>query len=66
MKRKLRKTINIFLLIVAIVLALIITGADEMPIAMLLVLTAVELINLLILAKYGDFSFLLEDGYEVN
>lgn len=66
MKRKLRKTINIFLLIVAIVLALIITGADEMPIAMLLVLTAVELINLLILAKYGNFSFLLEDGYEVN
>lgn len=66
MKRKLRKTINIFLLIVAIVLALIITGADEMPIAMLLVLTAVELINLLILAKYGDFSYLLEEGYEVN
>ena len=66
MKRKLRKTINIFLLIVAIVLALIITGADEMPIAMLLVLTAVVLIDLLILAKYGDFSYLLEDGYEIN
>ena len=66
MKLKLRKTINIFLLIVAIVLALIITGADEMPIAMLLVLTAVELIDLLILAKYGDFSYLLEDGYEIN
>lgn len=66
MKRKLRKTINIFLLIVAIVLALIITGADEMPIAMLLVLTAVELIDLLILAKYGDFSYLLENGYEIN
>ena len=66
MKLKLRKTINIFLLIVAIVLALIITGADEMPIAMLLALTAVELMDLLVLAKYGDFSYLLEEGYEVN
>lgn len=66
MKRKLRKTINIFLLIVTIVLALIITGADEMPIAMLLALTAVELMDLLVLVKYGDFSYLLEDGYEVN
>lgn len=66
MKRKLRKSINIFLLIVAIVLALIITGADEMPIAMLLALTAVELMDLLVLVKYGDFSYLLEDRYEVN
>ena len=66
MKRKLRKSINIFLLIVAIVLALIITGADEMPIAMLLALTAVELMDLFVLAKYGDFSYLLEEGHEVN
>ena len=66
MKRKLRKTINIFLLIVTIVLALIITGADEMPIAMLLALTAVELMDLLVLVKYGDFSYLLEDRYDVN
>ena len=66
MKRKLRKSINIFLLIVAIVLALIITGADEMPIAMLLALTAVELMDLFVLVKYGDFSYLLEEGHEVN
>ncbi len=66
MKRKLRNSINIFLTVVAIVLALIITGADEMSIAMLLVLTAVELMDLLVLVKYGDFSYLLEDGYEVN
>lgn len=66
MKRKLRKSINIFLLIVAIVLALIITGADEMPIAMLLALTTVELMDLFVLAKYGDFSYLLEEGHEVN
>ena len=66
MKRKLRNSINIFLTVVAIVLALIITGADEMSIAMLLVLTAVELMDLFVLAKYGDFSYLLENGYEVN
>ena len=66
MKRKLRNSINIFLTVVAIVLALIITGADEMSIAMLVVLTAVELMDLLVLVKYGDFSYLLEEGYEVN
>lgn len=66
MKRKLRNSINIFLTVVAIVLALIITGADEMSIAMLLVLTAVELMDLLVLVKYGDFSYLMEDGHEVN
>lgn len=66
MKRKLRNSINIFLTVVAIVLALIITGADEMSIAMLVVLTAVELMDLLVLVKYGDFSYLLEDGYEVK
>lgn len=60
MKRKLRKSVNIFLLILAVVLTVTISGVNEVPALQLLALIVIDLTDIVVLIKYGDLSFLLE------
>lgn len=60
MKRKLRKSVNIFLLILAVVLTVTISGVNEVPALQLLALIVIDLTDVVVLIKYGDLSFLLE------
>ena len=64
MKRKLRKSVNIFLLILAVVLTVTISGVNEVPALQLLALIVIDLTDIVVLIKYGDLSFLLESEDE--